>query len=79
MKFADGRALRIWPAVKLRLQKPGVDVLQAAMWVLLGFFLLAGTSMIIVKSSIAGAPKAAPPTAPAAIPPAPSPASGKKG
>ncbi|MGY4473707.1 hypothetical protein [Bradyrhizobium sp. USDA 3364] len=66
-------------AVKLRLLKPGVGALQAAMWVLLGFFLLAGANVIMVKSSSAAAPKATPSTAPAVNPPAPGPALGKKG
>ncbi|KWV58234.1 hypothetical protein AS156_36170 [Bradyrhizobium macuxiense] len=66
-------------ADKLRLLKPGVGVLQAAMWVLLGFFLLAGANVIMVKSSSSAAPKATPSTAPAVNPPAPVPAPGKKG
>ncbi|TXG96739.1 MAG: hypothetical protein E6R08_08645 [Nevskiaceae bacterium] len=56
-------------AVKLRLLSPGVRLLQAAMCVLLIFFLLSGANAIMVKSSAAAsATKTPPPVAPAANP-----------
>jgi hypothetical protein len=62
-------------ADKLRLLRPGVGLLQAAMWVLLLFFSLYGASVILVKPSSAAvtATVCAPPlAAPVVNPPAPS-------
>ncbi|MCC8968911.1 hypothetical protein [Bradyrhizobium brasilense] len=64
-------------AVKLRLLKPAVGMLQAAMWVLLAFFFLAGANVMLVKSANSGAASKMSP--PAANPPAPGTPPGKKG
>ncbi|MGY4629839.1 hypothetical protein [Bradyrhizobium sp. USDA 4486] len=66
-------------ADKLRLLSPGVGLLQAAMWVLLVFFLLSGANVMMVKSSnaVASAAKVSSPVAPTAPPPGTVP--GKKG
>lgn len=66
-------------AIKLRLLEPGIKLLQAAMAVLLVFFLLSGANVVMIKSSTSAAPKAPSTTAPAVNPPSPVPALGKKG
>lgn len=65
-------------ADKLRLLKPGVAALQAAMWVLLIFFVLSVANVIFVKASgAASSARASAPIAPVVNPPPPRPAPDK--
>jgi hypothetical protein len=65
-------------ADKLRLLRPGVAALQAAMWVLVVFFALSGANVVLVKTSNAtAANRASVPAAPVVNPPAPGQAPGK--
>ncbi|MET4037890.1 MULTISPECIES: hypothetical protein [unclassified Bradyrhizobium] len=66
-------------AVKLRLLQPGVGALQAAMWVLLVFFVLVGANVMLVKAGAPAAGRASVPSSTVVLPSPSSPPVKSKG